>query len=71
MRTKQDVIQWIEEHRDRFIQIADDLWAHPEVAWQEFRSSKVQADYLETKGFRVTWGSGGIQTAFIAEWGSG
>jgi aminobenzoyl-glutamate utilization protein B len=71
MKTKQDVIDWLEENRDRFIAVSDDIWAHPEVAWQEFRASKLQADFLAAEGFEITWDIDGINTAFVAEWGAG
>lgn len=71
MKTKQDVIQWLEDNREDFVAMADAIWARPEVAWQEFYASKLQADYLEAQGFQITWDIGGINTAFVAEWGEG
>ncbi|MBN1937157.1 MAG: amidohydrolase [Anaerolineae bacterium] len=71
MQTKQDLIQWLEENQAPFVEMADALWAEPEVAWQEFKSSKRQADFMEGQGFRVTWDIDGINTAFVAEWGRG
>ena len=71
MRTKQDVIHWLDHNQRRFTDLSDKIWAHPEVAYQEFVSSKLQADLLLGEGFRVTWDIGGINTAFVAEWGSG
>ena len=71
MRTKQDVIRWLDTHEGRFTAMSDAIWAHPEVAWQEFRSSRLQADFLAAEGFRITWDLGGISTAFVAEWGTG
>ena len=35
------------------------------------KSAKVQADYLERQGFKITREAGGIPTAFVAEWGEG
>ncbi|MEM7336596.1 MAG: amidohydrolase, partial [Chloroflexota bacterium] len=71
MQTKQDVVNWLEQNKAQFIQMADEIWANPEVKWEEFKASKLQADYLEEAGFSVAWGSGGISTAFIAEWSNG
>jgi aminobenzoyl-glutamate utilization protein B len=51
--------------------MADQIWATPELAWEEFKSSKLQADLLEAEGFEITWDVGGISTAFVAEWGQG
>jgi len=71
MKTKQDVIRWLEENQAVYTRMSDEIWDHPEIALKEFHASRLQADALEAEGFRVTWGSGGMPTAFIAEWGSG
>jgi aminobenzoyl-glutamate utilization protein B len=71
MRTKEDVIRWLDANQSRFTAMSDAIWERPEVAWQEFCSSKLQADFLAAEGFRATWDLGGINTAFVAEWGSG
>jgi len=71
MKTKQDIIDWLAQHEKPYIDMADFIWAHPEPAFREFKSSKYQADYLASKGFRVKWDIGGINTAFVAEWGAG
>jgi aminobenzoyl-glutamate utilization protein B len=71
LKTKQDVIRWLGEHADEFIHLADQIWARPELAWEEVFSSRLQADYLESQGFRITWNVAGMPTAFCAEWGSG
>ena len=69
MKTKQDVIQWLEENQDAYVQMADYIWACAEPAYKEFKSSKYQADFLEEQGFSVKWDIGGVNTAFVAEWG--
>ncbi len=71
MQTRQDLIQWLDDNQTPFIDMADALWAEPEVAWQEFKSSKRQADFLAARGFRISWDIDGINTAFVAEWGQG
>lgn len=71
METKQGVIEWLEANEQRFIAVADEIWANPEVAWKEFKASRLQADFLQQEGFGVTWDVGGINTAFVAEWGQG
>ena len=71
MKTKQDVIRWLEENQAVFTRMSDEIWDHPEIALKEFHASRLQAEALEDEGFRITWGSGGMPTAFIAEWGSG
>jgi aminobenzoyl-glutamate utilization protein B len=71
MKTREDVVDWLEENKHRFTAISDEIWANPEVAWHEFRSSKLQADFLQAEGFQITWDVGGLNTAFVAEWGTG
>ena len=63
------IIDWLEENRARFITMADTIWHTPEVAWHEFKSSRLQADFLAAEDFRIKWNIGGLNTAFVAEWG--
>ncbi len=70
-KAAQQVIDWLDQNQAPFIHMADQIWSTPELGLKEFKSSKVQADYLEKEGFTVTWDVGGLNTAFVAEWGSG
>ncbi|MCJ7702872.1 MAG: amidohydrolase [Anaerolineales bacterium] len=67
----QAVIHWLDQKQSDFIAMADQIWAAPELAFQEFKASRWQADYLEKEGFAITWEVGEAQTAFMAEWGEG
>jgi aminobenzoyl-glutamate utilization protein B len=71
MKTKQDLIKWLEENQKQFTDISDFIWENPEPAYKEFKSSKAQADFLDGQEFSITWDIGGINTAFVAEWGEG
>jgi len=71
MSNRRDIIAWLDAERARFAGMADDIWSHPELGFRERHASKLQARYLESLGFRVRWGLGGLATAFVAEWGSG
>ena len=31
MKTKQDLIWWLESHQHRFTDVSDEIWAHPET----------------------------------------
>ena len=66
-----DVLKTIDDKAPDLIRIADAIWDFAELGFQETRSAKMQADYLEAQGFQVTMGAGGIPTAFVAEWGEG
>ena len=71
MKSKEEVLLWLEENRQQFIDMADAIWEKPEIAFHEFFASKLQADFLEEQGFRVRRDVAGIFTAFTAEWGEG
>lgn len=62
---------WLTTNKKELIHIASDIFCHPETAYQETYSSKRLANFLETQGFRVTWKTADIDTAFTAVWGSG
>ena len=55
----------------QFTSISDQIWEFAETRYQEFRSSALQADFLEKEGFTVIRNLGGIATAFSASFGSG
>lgn len=51
--------------------LADTIWDHPEYNFQEYKACKAITDLLKKHGFVVTVGTGGLQTAFQAQWDSG
>jgi aminobenzoyl-glutamate utilization protein B len=68
---KKSVITSVENHKDRLIEISDQIWGFAELAFEEIESSKVLADYAESQGFQVERGVAEMPTAFIASYGSG
>ncbi|ADU67678.1 M20 family metallopeptidase [Pantoea sp. At-9b] len=62
---------YINQHQARFSAISDAIWDVPETRFEETQSSALLADALEQEGFSVARGVGGIETAFIANIGSG
>jgi aminobenzoyl-glutamate utilization protein B len=66
-----DVVKWIEDHQDRFIEIADKIWNLAEVRYQESGTSELLSKTLEEAGFLVARGIADIPTAFVACYGSG
>jgi aminobenzoyl-glutamate utilization protein B len=70
-KSAQGIIDWLDENQPAFTEMADQIWRTPEVAFHEFKSSRLQAETLETEGFTITWEVGGLNTAFMAEWGEG
>lgn len=62
---------WLKRHTIELTKIAQDIFCHPELAYEEVYSSRLLASFLESQGFQVTWGTAGIDTAFTAIWGDG
>jgi aminobenzoyl-glutamate utilization protein B len=62
--------QIVLEHKNRFSDIALEIWGHAEMGYQEIKSSNLLAAELEKEGFKITRNVAGIPTAFIAEYGS-
>jgi aminobenzoyl-glutamate utilization protein B len=63
--------EFIEEKRNSLIDLSDTIWEYTETRFEEYQSAKALADYLEKEGFLVERDVGGIETAFIASYGSG
>lgn len=64
-------IQWIDANKKTYSDIAQYLWDNPELSLDEYKSSAKLINYLEKNGFKVDKGVGGIETAFVATYGSG
>ncbi|MBR0082839.1 MAG: amidohydrolase [Bacteroidales bacterium] len=47
------------------------IWNYAETCYKEVRSAEQWASYLESCGFTVERGAGGIPTAFVASYGAG
>ena len=69
--SKKSIVNSIEKHQTRLIQISDSIWAQAETAFEEDDSSKLLADYAQANGFSVERGVAGMPTAFVATYGSG
>lgn len=70
-KEKQAVIESVESHRDRLIDLSDQIWAFAETALEEIRSAELLADEAEKQGFTVERGVAEMPSAFIATYGSG
>jgi len=68
-RTELDGI--IEERKTNYTDISNAIWGYAEPRFQETDSSKLQQEYLKSRGFSVRADLAGEETAFIAEYGSG
>lgn len=68
--SKQNIKEWISRNSGPFEKMALDIWARPELPFNEEYASAAQAKLLEDNGFRLTRKEG-LPTAFMAEWGEG
>ena len=53
---------------EKAFSISKDLWEHPELSGEEYRSAELLAERIAAEGFQVTKGVTGLETAFVAEW---
>ncbi len=71
VKSKETAINWIEQSKDKIIEISDSLWGFAELGLLEHKSAQLMIETLETHGFTITHPVGGLPTAFIAEYGEG
>ncbi|TEU10932.1 amidohydrolase, partial [Candidatus Bathyarchaeota archaeon] len=69
--SKKKAWDWIDEHREEFIDVSDEIWEYAEYGLCEDKSSRLVAEKLREHGFRVEHGVAGMPTAIYAEWGEG
>ena len=61
----------VEKHKAELIKISDEIWSSAELAFEEYKSAEILANYAEKNGFDVERGVAGMPTAFVATYGSG
>ena len=62
---------WVETHRADLSDWTATIFDFAEPAWREYRSAEWYVARLRAEGFSVEEGSGGMPTAFCAEWSNG
>ncbi|MBM6681642.1 amidohydrolase [Pseudoflavonifractor capillosus] len=67
----QELIHSIEGKQSAYIAAASQIWDYAETAFQEYRSAQTLEELLEQAGFQVRRNVAGMETAFVAEAGSG
>ncbi|MBT2730789.1 amidohydrolase [Bacillus sp. ISL-75] len=68
---KSNITKWMDENEAKFIDLAKQIWEHPELGYNETFASSLQIKTLEEAGFEVTSGIGDVPTAFVAQYGKG
>lgn len=66
---KQAVFDWVDQNTRLLSEWHTTIWDFHEPAWREYRSAAWYVERLEREGFSVEAGSGGMPTAFCAQWG--
>ena len=68
---KNDIAVVVERYREELSRICEYIFSNPEVGYEEYKSSKILADFLKNSGFELQYPYCGFDTAFRAEYGSG
>ena len=71
MDEKDRLYELIDAKNKEFEEVSDFVWEHPETCFMEKESTKCQLELMKKEGFRITTPVAGMDTAFIAEYGSG
>lgn len=66
-----DVLARVQQHKQRFEGISQQIWEFAELAWREDKSAALLRGALQSSGFTIEDNIAGIPTAFSATWGSG
>lgn len=62
---------FIDQKAELICDTSDKIWEYAEISLQEYKSCKLYCEVLEKEGFKVTCPVAGIETAFMASFGSG
>jgi len=65
-----EIQEWIEDNKEQFIQISNEVWQYAELGLFETKSSALHAKILEEAGFQVTKGVADLPTAIIGTYGN-
>ncbi|MFL0504482.1 M20 family metallopeptidase [Ureibacillus sp. 179-F W5.1 NHS] len=66
----EEVENLYDQYEKELIHLSDRIWEHPETRFKETESVKVFTTYLRQIGFEIEMGVGGIDTAFVAKYGT-
>lgn len=68
---QETALNWVEAAQDDLSASCARIFDFAEPAWREYKSAGWYVDRLRAEGFTVEEGSGGMPTAFCAEWSRG
>jgi len=67
----EQILELVNQHAAHFSATSRAIWEHPELGYQEEKSSALLQRELAAAGFRVEAGVAGMPTAFVATFGKG
>lgn len=70
MTYKQVLQKSVDNHSKELVNIAKKIFGYKETAYEEYKSSKELVSFLEENGFQVSRNVAGLETAFVASYGS-
>ena len=70
-KEKQTALEWVDANEKMISAFDKKIWGYAEPAWREYKSAAAYCKLLEEEGFKVTRGTGGMPTAFLATYGEG
>lgn len=70
MDMKTIVHELVEKKREKLIKVSDEVWDFSEIRFREFNSAKALTSILKEEGFHIKEGIAGMETAFVASFGS-
>lgn len=65
-KAKDAALSWIDRQSEKIVGLNDRIWEYAEPSLAEWNSSWAEATFLASNGFKITWGTGGMPTAFVA-----
>lgn len=68
---KESLFKNIDDRSSNLVAMADYIFDNPELAFKEYKASKLLTDYLKKQGFNVELGLGSLDTAFKAVFENG
>lgn len=63
--------KWINQNSQLLIEISDNIWEYAETALEEYKSTVLLIETLESAGFDIKKNAAGMPTSFIASYGKG
>ncbi|MBQ1356574.1 MAG: amidohydrolase [Solobacterium sp.] len=70
-KIQQRIRELAEQYRPAYEEVCHEIFLHPEEGLKEFFAADYITGRLQAAGFRITRPAGGLETAFIAEYGEG